>query len=754
MKLHIDVIVEPEIDKTDEDEAYVPEVWPTMLTPDEPGIPSLLVEFYDGSTTPLSEDDHTWRTIRDWSQDVSVRDTITYTYKSGCWDFYFSAEEHKVNLVGNDPGPAESVIQSEYAENNKNRWKRMPLVNSSDSDQLGRASITSGPDCNLRLALVQKDRTVSDFSEDLAKDGRSIGGGTIKPPPDDDTGFAISFACPPKGTFGLKLTELGARFLNHYCDVNGKYVAQSVSPDSMYWKAFDTLDEDNFKVTQEPSYESDEVSGQFLNLLIGQTKLQVYLMPRDWAYTTRIDSYKLLPGQESPVVSTYHWHEEHGWIQDPEHPEYTYSYVSGSGWSPTMGRPPCVGEDFPSADATESEARAWLLSNGFYFIGNYGSGSGATCDWQAGVWEALGGIWENPPWAYYWAGCGWGGVNFPIDVGECSPGDHHLHFSIDECHSGYRHGAILIKYLHNLALIYQRPPMNFGPLGRNYWAWSSDDSQVFQHHDKTGLFGDEGLKRARDHRRDQLMQSQGMSYQDAQAQAEDDIVCGYTAYHCIIDNDLKSIQNNFKGDSADGWSEGAADGIRMAIALRLKYKTEGSFDFSSFWQQFGVPDGSWWISNGYMFDYGNLSVNQPMGVGICPTKAKSLCAIIRMNDAQVYYVWRKTDEDFEVANLGVVPNEKPPETTFPAFGPAGTYPDQKHSAIPVYPLWHYSMYTMNGGECQFWGSNGAVTGALVPYQVSCVNGVCTSMRSGGAGYTLPIKVYPLYPQQKPPQGLF
>jgi hypothetical protein len=766
LKINLDLTVQ--LKTPTEDTKRAPDVvWPTMLQSDDPGLSQVEFEFFDGLTVVDTPDPLTWKRPSGCVQMPTLRDTSTSSYNSGCYGFVYDREHHETQFVSNDPGPTDAFVAEQYASTNNKRWQRMPLTHDPSRDGLKRVDTLSNTDINFRIGLTQDDRVVFEYGLDLNREGQGKGPeATIIDTPQESGGsFVVKDPLVPVGVFGIKFGEVGARFLNHYVDSVGevsednKYTAQWVMPDSMYWHPFSTDDDTNFKVTLEPSFEADAVSGKILHAFAGKQKVKLYLMPREWSYFMRFTRQAYIQEGEASIIAIQSTTEIYG---DPPYiNNSTLDWCGQGGLTP----PTCT-----PATITPAQMRDDYM--GWWYYGDSGYMVQCACDWPSNIWACQCGFGYTAPWRRGPWGC-----NSPDQIGSlgnagtCTMGDHHLHMSVGYCCTAFWHGASDTYFKHRILNVFAPPPFAFGPpssWSNQYW---TDNNQVFQHRNNTNLFGDEGILRAIEHRKNYLI-AQGMTASVAEAQAKQEVICGFISYHCIVDHYMKDATNNFKtgDDSPMGWIDGADSAIKWAIWNTLlntpplsthHYTHEGVAPYDV------TLSDIWWEWGFDMMNLDNPPVpaGLPIGMGITASPKGSLCAVIRINDSQVYYVWRKTDEEFEVCDLNVKGTGKTLANadivTWPS--PEGWPNGETESVIGqamllAYPAW---CYPMNGGECQFWGSEGALTHALVPYAIYCKdsgqeNQRCTAHKQGGAKYQFTTlkgghpKIYPLYPRETPP----
>ncbi len=314
-RLNIHLSIEKQ--KRKKDPLHTDIVGPTML-PDDEYIPKgLQMDFYRGDTEPNpnatpENGEPEWRVVPEWCGLPETHVTTAKFQEDSTGRYRFDQVDFTYEYVKNDFRVPDSVIETEYSSDNPDRWNRQPLASLDISEgQYGRPdqqdlyehwTLCDSIDqdysrVNVRCTLKKKKKDETshkyDVSPDLLLDGDQKGrwkyregvtGGTDEEP--------LQYKTRPSspGKYGIQIQEVGTKSFFHYLyqsDFIGGgpigYTASWSDPEGIFYSPFDTTDTNNFKVTRQPSYSADAVSGLLLDLKRKQ-KVQLYLMPRRWAY--------------------------------------------------------------------------------------------------------------------------------------------------------------------------------------------------------------------------------------------------------------------------------------------------------------------------------------------------------------------------------------------------------------------------------------------------------------------------------------
>jgi hypothetical protein len=294
-----------------------------------------------------------WVDIDGWGSDQALTKVFTYeetinTYPnhSHCTDLdieVWAAEDSKVPV---------DTISEEFGEDNENRWQRKPLLSiapgepleppleqdapdaSSKYDWRGRWKVTDGfyniffelKDSNGETTyrgnandLINTDYTTRDADEITDYQDTSL------PAYDKDDIFGFVKKNNMIKKFDCAVTEIGTASIAHYLsfrregegeDLNEIYheycydiLTQQITKEgmntniitSLFFVPFDTSDRENFKLTLEPYYNSEEYEGKPISL---GKEYEFYLAPRRWAYEARVREVTNEEGREEIVAVT------------------------------------------------------------------------------------------------------------------------------------------------------------------------------------------------------------------------------------------------------------------------------------------------------------------------------------------------------------------------------------------------------------------------------------------------------------------
>lgn len=282
------------------------EVWPTMLPGDEPLYPETELHFFDGMTKLSGSD---WIDVAELFNDYGNGD-----YKmSQRWNTTFECRDELPHIIvpkdseikiycANKSNPDPNVYEDEYATSNTKRWERKPLLTMAyDWQQYGNRWICGG---TYQIAVggtqIRHDMSPHNVQAILKKSSDSDPYGIIDPSRyheqeakklkmkwdyNVDDVRPLIYHGYTSGKYGLQVKDLSKTFA-HYISGSLNYTYEWI--DNLYWCPFDTTDtnfdrgddEGKFKITKDPSYDAEEVSGLFLD----GRKFEVFLMPRRIAY--------------------------------------------------------------------------------------------------------------------------------------------------------------------------------------------------------------------------------------------------------------------------------------------------------------------------------------------------------------------------------------------------------------------------------------------------------------------------------------
>lgn len=200
----------------------------------------------------------------------------------------FDTNEWIYTLFSNSMSHDVDALANEWDSTNELRFLRKPIGIVTDRD--GSYRWTMSGEQNIRIRLIREFEAdpKCDVSPDLLLDDEKVGGVTIKEGTPGD--IPSQYKYRGLGKFHIKLDEIGTRSFAQYLNkhpVNGtEYAWDWIEPPGFYWCPFDTSDTTNFKVTTEPSYDADAVTFPIISV-IGTKRIELFLIPRTWAYYCR-----------------------------------------------------------------------------------------------------------------------------------------------------------------------------------------------------------------------------------------------------------------------------------------------------------------------------------------------------------------------------------------------------------------------------------------------------------------------------------
>jgi len=285
----------PEIDveitgKIQTPETPEKEVWPTMLAGDDDFMASFRFKFYRGDTKKDESED--WVVIPEWAGDVEEKGRLTHS-RNDC-----RIENFDYVYIGNDFVLSTEKIQAEYGDevDTETKWERMPLQILTSRDENKRWT-TFDNGMNIRIRLLPNNDTSNpkaDVSPDLMEDSSQKGRWTFTDNTSDESDeYTLKGLVTPQ-KFGLEISEIGTKSICHYIYQESRsagplsYQYDWLDPEGIFICPFNTLDDDNYKVTTEPDYTADAVDGHILQAFM-PTDVEIYFLFRRWAHYSRLN---------------------------------------------------------------------------------------------------------------------------------------------------------------------------------------------------------------------------------------------------------------------------------------------------------------------------------------------------------------------------------------------------------------------------------------------------------------------------------
>lgn len=623
----VELIKEEEVSPVEEEQPSRQTEWPQMLEdPDEPAGAGFNISFFLGSTKEDPANPGQWIDLDIMTQDPQELGTLSFSIDEGLayvapdlYGFRYYPENHEYVYIGNDFNPSQAEIEAEFGSANNDRFNRRPIEIVGSEDAKDRRAPLGDGIYNVRIELIRgEDNAVFDVCQDLIEDETTTG--KVKQTGGDGTDpLNYKWTNPKIGTFGLKVTEKGTRSYRHYFkrakeSATLEERSDWIEPEGIFLPVIDTSDSVNFKVTTEPDYTADEVTGKFIKLFPGvKLNVEFYWMTRTWAYYVRHST----------------WTELYEDLSDPIYHTVECVYRSYYG----ANQNPCVSdaaiyrrEDVQSTGCLEQTMLGDCIS---------ASGAGAAhCGIVGGTyvceWKEFGG-----------SGCG-----FTIESTVVSPS----FCNTDNCAVTYApvHNFIFrLKPLardikHYVGLWYTSAPHDF----EVPFVYAEDFTAL-----NTAL---EGCNDTTEIEPELVLgdRSKANAIQDAidagcSAEIQDDILTGFNAFHIGIGEPLyfSYLSTAYEPYVTQGSLYGTVLSAKQGLA------------FEQYIDSLTV-DSDFWSAYRDLSDYANKldPSDQHIGIGICPEIAGSLLAMVKVNH-QVFYIWRRTDEAFTLYGLSNVEPE-------------------------------------------------------------------------------------------------
>lgn len=684
-------------------------VWPSMLTDDYLLMRPIEISFYRGDTRKTESGE--WEIVPGWCGELEVDETTAEYKKNDIGLFQVIQENHTLHYVKNNYLVAEDVIAEEYGVESEARFERMPLhvVVERDNDRHKRWTLDEAM-VNVRCKLTRPpdgedtENVRHETSPDLQQDGGKKGPWKInRRDTEEELADNYRLNSPVRSKLGLKCHEVGTKSIVSYIyqddPVAGSDLAAGMDwldPEGVLFIPFDTCDRDNFKVTTEPSYEADAVDGKIIPIGTG-TKVSLFWMPRRWAYYLRV-------AQVTKV--------DLGTVLCP----VTYADAES-----VVGDAGCPSHNIPWDCAGEQNCGLFGPPGEYVDCSGGSSGSGRyvsvlhMCCKAYTCWGTFGG---NP--------CGVvdgrtvaGDCLFPVDLGdppEVCPSTITYERTTTYVYSanGYRYDGN-----HFVGLWWDSPPLDVS-LGEPGDIWSD---AIFKYYDgdtenvtqiEFSLRGDEGH-----------IQAVAVA-NEVDEGLGDLVISGYTSMHYLwakpwwtqITNDSRyssprrwmdtmfgSVPNFHVFEAGERWGyEGSTDDRAAAIWNRIAT--------SSFYETYFKDKREVFADEELGFCQKDPWNDVPYGVAVSPAKEGTLCAVVKAG-SKVFYVWRKTLEEFIERNYDI---SGPEFMTDPAKKPTVGF-EVGYNTIGGYG-WDFNFYLYEW-PVMFTGTGRKLTHVLPDKKVNC-----------------------------------
>lgn len=296
-------------DKQAEETPQRKEVWPTLLTPDEPRFLKTELYFFDLATV-RDPDTNEFVDIPGWYNDydgtsgdhvMDVRKTISFECRD-LMPFHFIPKDTEIRIYTSSNSCVDpDVISEQFGSDNEDRWDRKPLLTMAvDWERDGHRWILGGTYQTqdgggysthhdkspfVIRATLRKSKDANDYAVIDPSRFHQHKATKLK----EKWEYHLNETRPLiywsyiSGKYGLKIDELSKSF-GHYLSGAGLTYAYDWI-DGVFFCPFDTLDTGDggkYKITRSPSYDADAVTGKF----IGPGKYEIFLAPRRVAYVT------------------------------------------------------------------------------------------------------------------------------------------------------------------------------------------------------------------------------------------------------------------------------------------------------------------------------------------------------------------------------------------------------------------------------------------------------------------------------------
>ncbi len=656
----------------------------------------------------------TWPEISGWSENISNKGSINFQFGDSCYCHAQTPVKVTTKHEGNAAAVPPSVLSTQYDPSNVDRWDRKPLqtVEQANRDADKRFSGQGAGTLNLRCEIKTGVGTKGDVSPDLIADALKKGQASIVDG-NGAQGFQEKFGGLLPAAYGVKVSEVGTKTFGHYWDleVGGtqpKYSYDFLQPDGICFCWFDTTDSDNFKVTREPSYSADEVSGRFLNPIAGG-KIKVFLIPRQWAYYCRL---------MEPIATT-----------DPQTMEVHTLLVSTRDWPDDMVQ-------VLTWDYTEDPSRCYPDTPPPGDLGSpiacLRTGFMLECEeWNCSVNggdPALFSL-DRRPWSYSGLGCPceptiYCGSPPPYENAGCCTGvnDSLLSEALSRAYEITSQGTT--HYTHHIGLWWDRLPVNFD-------FEPPEDRAPTPPYFLSPYPGLESLTLVGDESKDDAIAhliAAGLTQEDAEAL----VIGGYSSLHIHQGSPRLPILGVGGGEITvddrlfDAQCLSRPNGKPLPDNM-IKYGMQEVFTndiMGPIWDK--IAASNFWTQFGSFAETGPIVDDIPIGVGISPSGACDLMGIIVVG-SQPYYIWRRIGETFTRRFVRVQGDY---DGQVCAFEGMQSHCDES-SVVPLMIASRErkqesglnldgTKYAWSDISCHFSGDGRELTSILVPYTASCV----------------------------------
>lgn len=275
-------------------------VWPTMLDEEEDEPTLVELTYYDYGTYKVGEG--SYADITEWFNDDRL--SVVWESEKEFTDnkpFHVAPRKTYYKVYGNvDSKVRTTAIEEQFSDKNENRWNRKPLATRPIEWRFdghkwytggtyvfidpatGQSKIASDySQFNIKTELCSSpDSSSASIDPDSYHEGKARRLKLKHPQFVDEIKPLIYKGQFPGQRLGIRVKDQSKSY-GHYVSSGLGYSYDWI--DGIYFCAFDTTDDTNYKVTLEPKFSANAVSGKF----IAPGKYDVGLIPRRWLYFLR-----------------------------------------------------------------------------------------------------------------------------------------------------------------------------------------------------------------------------------------------------------------------------------------------------------------------------------------------------------------------------------------------------------------------------------------------------------------------------------
>jgi hypothetical protein len=264
--------------------------WPVMpLEDDEEESVMLRFLFYDGSTETDEEEASGYSRQPFYTMEISQTINASTSISSKNYTLAFHQTGYEIDVDALEAAWTEKEDQPSVFET------RMPLLLLTEDD----LTLTQDEEDkiipvgyrqpNMEIQILDYYGTVIDEVDLVQIFGEGSDVQLAEYTDEDETAVAgYSWFTLPSTAFHLKVKEKTSRSVftqiqvHPYPPETDDIHTHVTTIEGLFWHWFDTSDVDNFKMTEEPRYDSEEVTGEAIVLTDPYSTIQIFLFPRRW----------------------------------------------------------------------------------------------------------------------------------------------------------------------------------------------------------------------------------------------------------------------------------------------------------------------------------------------------------------------------------------------------------------------------------------------------------------------------------------